>query len=82
MPEILRRNGWKFNFYANEGSEGTHIHCKKGEKNGKFYLLRNSNKIIYSRSNKMNNKDKNDVIEIINQNYDFILEMWDKYFKL
>ena len=29
----------------------------------------------------MNSKDIEDVVEIINGNYNFILEMWNKYFK-
>ncbi|MDQ3020275.1 MAG: DUF4160 domain-containing protein [Bacteroidota bacterium] len=82
MPEILRRNGWKMHFYATDGKERPHIHCRKGEKNGKFFLLQSSKEIIHSNSYNMNNKDISEVLEIVNENYHFILEKWEKYFKL
>jgi hypothetical protein len=32
MPTVLYIMGWRFFFYADEGNEPIHIHCKKAEK--------------------------------------------------
>jgi hypothetical protein len=32
MPTILLLLGWRIFFYANEGNEPVHVHCRKGEK--------------------------------------------------
>ncbi|MFP4031244.1 MAG: DUF4160 domain-containing protein [Desulfococcaceae bacterium] len=36
MPTILKILGWRLFFYANEGKEPIHIHCRKGEMECKF----------------------------------------------
>ena len=38
MPTILFRQGWRIFFFANEGHEPIHVHCKKGRANGKFWI--------------------------------------------
>lgn len=38
MPTILMMLGWRFFFYANEGNEPIHVHCQKGDGEGKFWL--------------------------------------------
>ena len=38
MPTILILFGWRLFFYANEGSEPIHIHCKSGDKECKFWI--------------------------------------------
>ena len=30
MPTILVLLGWRLFFYANEGNESIHVHCRKG----------------------------------------------------
>jgi hypothetical protein len=40
MPTVLSVFGWRFFFYANEGNEPIHIHCKSGEKNANFGLTK------------------------------------------
>ena len=37
MPTVLYIMGWRF-FYANEGNEPIHIHCRKAEKECKYWL--------------------------------------------
>ncbi len=80
MPEILRRNGWKILFYSVDRSEPPHVHCKKGEKDCKFFLNEIEIKIKLEYSYHMNNKDIGDISEIIMDNYDFILKIWNKHF--
>ncbi len=41
MPTILQILGWRLFFYANEGNEPIHVHCQKGEKECKYWLLNN-----------------------------------------
>lgn len=40
MPEILRRDGLRYYFYANEGKplEPAHIHVRRGREEAKFWL--------------------------------------------
>lgn len=38
MPTILRKNGYRFHFYSNEGSEPPHIHCRRENSECKFWL--------------------------------------------
>ena len=38
MPTILQILGWRLFFYANEGNEPIHIHCKKAEIECKYWL--------------------------------------------
>src|SRR3990172_4106334 len=38
MPTILMIGGWSFFFYANEGNELIHVHCRKGDAEGKYWL--------------------------------------------
>jgi hypothetical protein len=40
MPTILLLLGWRIFFYANEGNEPVHVHCRKGEKECKYWLDR------------------------------------------
>ena len=38
MPTILRKLGFRFFFYSNEGNEPPHIHIEKEKGNGKYWL--------------------------------------------
>jgi len=40
LPTILLIRGWRFFFYANEANEPIHIHCRKAEKECKYWLDR------------------------------------------
>lgn len=40
MPTILVILGWRLFFYANEGNEPIHVHCRKGEMGCKYWLNR------------------------------------------
>jgi hypothetical protein len=41
MPTVLRADGFRFFFYANEGNEPAHIHVRKAEGEAKFWLTPN-----------------------------------------
>ena len=38
MPVVLRVDGFKFFFFADEGSEPPHVHVEKGDSAAKFWL--------------------------------------------
>ncbi|MCI5158037.1 MAG: DUF4160 domain-containing protein [Candidatus Electrothrix sp. AUS1_2] len=40
MPTVLMLSGWRLFFYANEGNEPVHIHCRKGDMECKYWLHR------------------------------------------
>jgi hypothetical protein len=42
MPTILIILGWRLFFYANEGNEPIHVHCRKGEMECEYWLNRNN----------------------------------------
>ncbi len=42
MSTILLISGWRLFFYANEGNEPIHVHCRKGEVECKYWLDRDS----------------------------------------
>ncbi len=54
MPTILLIRGWRFFFYANEGHEPIHIHCRKGEKECKYWLDRRNFSLDEAFSYRMN----------------------------
>jgi hypothetical protein len=38
MPTVLLLSGWRLFFYAGEGNEPIHIHCRKGDMECKYWL--------------------------------------------
>ena len=38
MPVVLRKDGYRFFFFSNEGNEPAHIHVRKGGAVAKFWL--------------------------------------------
>jgi len=57
MPTILLVMGWRFFFYANEMIEPIHIHCKKAEKECKYWIDRDNFDVDEASSYNMNNKE-------------------------
>ena len=79
MPTILLVMGWRFFFYSNEGNEPIHVHCRKGEKECKYWLDADAFDIEEAFSYNMNNKDKRDVKKIIFEYFEFIESEWDRF---
>ncbi len=79
MPTILLVMGWRFFFYANEGTEPIHVHCRKGEKDCKYWLDVYNFDIEEAYSYNMNSKDKREVKKIIFEYFEFIEGEWDKF---
>jgi Domain of unknown function (DUF4160) len=65
MPTILLIRGWRFFFYANERNEPIHIHCRKAEKECKYWLDRENFDLKEAFSYRMTGRDKREVKRII-----------------
>jgi hypothetical protein len=82
MPTILLLNGWRFYFFANEGREPLHIHCRKGEAKAKYWLHPEVYEIIEARSERMNPVDKRNVRKIIFDHFDYFVSEWNAFKEL
>jgi formylmethanofuran dehydrogenase subunit A len=79
MPTILMVMGWRFFFYSNEKNEPVHVHCKKSEKECKYWLDIDNFDIEEAYSYNMNNKDKREVKKIIFEHFEYIGQEWNKF---
>jgi uncharacterized protein DUF4160 len=79
MPTILLIRGWRFFFYANEGNEPIHIHCRKGEKECKYWLDSENFDLIPAFSYEMTGRDTREVKKIIFEYFEFIEREWKKF---
>ncbi len=61
MPTVLFILGWRFYFFSNEINEPIHIHCKKAEKEIKYWLDLENFDVEESYSYNMGGKDKREV---------------------
>ena len=79
MPTILMVFGWRFFFYANEGHEPVHIHCRKGGAEGKYWLDADSFEVVEAHSYNMSRADKRTVRRIILEHFDYIMSEWTEF---
>ena len=81
MPTILFVYGWRFFFYSNEVNEPLHIHCRKAEKECKFWLDEKEFNISEAFSFNMKPSDFRIVRKAIFENFDYIISEWKKFKK-
>ena len=79
MPTILLIRGWRFFFYANEGNEPIHIHCRKGEKECKYWLDTENFDLVVAFNYGMTGRDTREVKKIIFEYFEFIEREWKKF---
>jgi len=79
MPTILLIFGWRLYFYANEGNEPIHIHCRKGDMECKFWLDSENSDVIEAFSYNMNSRDKREIIKIVYEYFEFIESEWSQF---
>ena len=79
MPTILLIRGWRFFFYANEANEPIHIHCRKGEKECKYWLDREKFDLEEAFSYGTTGRDTREVKKIIFEYFEFIESEWKKF---
>jgi hypothetical protein len=79
MPTVLFINGWRFFFYANERDEPIHIHCRKAEKECKYWLDTENFDVKEAYTFNINNKDKRQVKKIIFEYFEYIENEWNQF---
>lgn len=79
MPVVLRIEGLKFLFYANEGSprEAAHIHVRSERREAKFWLLPDVG-LAYNRG--FDSHTLNRVERLVEEHRDFLEGAWNDYF--
>lgn len=82
MPTILLIYGWRFFFYSNETNEPVHVHCKKGDKECKYWILEKEFEIKEAFSYNMSINDKRMARKLIFENFDYIISEWNKFKEL
>lgn len=79
MPTILLVRGWRVFFYANEGHEPPHVHARKGDSEGRFWLDRDLFEISEAWSKGLSPQLRREVRRIIYEHFDLILDEWDRF---
>jgi hypothetical protein len=79
MPTIIFIWGWQFYFFPNEGNEPIHIHARKAEKTCKYWLDIENQEITEEYTFSMTPSDKRKVKAVILENFEYIVEQWNKY---
>lgn len=79
MPTVFRYRGFRFFFYANEGSprEPVHIHAEKGDMEAKFWL-RPEVSVAYNDG--YDARVLRELIRIVEANRDRIERAWNEFF--
>ena len=79
MPEVLRLFGFSFMFYSNE-HEPIHIHVV-GKGGRARYVLSEENKcFVETECYKIKGSDMKRIREVISDNTDLFIEMWNHFF--
>lgn len=79
MPTILILFGWRLFFYANEGSEPIHVHCKNGDMECKFWKDTENFDIQEAFSFNMSPKDTKQIRKIIFEHFEYVVEQWQEF---
>ena len=79
MPTVLVIRGWRLFFYANENKEPIHIHCRKGERECKYWLIRDLFDLDEAYAFGMSPRDKREIKKIIFEHFEYIEEQWDEF---
>jgi Domain of unknown function (DUF4160) len=79
MPVVLRIDGYKFHFYANEGDprEPVHCHVRHGRDEAKFWLSPDVG-LAYNRG--LTSRQLSEVQHLVEQHREFLIGAWDDFF--
>ncbi|WP_308915968.1 DUF4160 domain-containing protein [Jannaschia sp. LMIT008] len=79
MPTVLRRDGFRFFFYSNEGDprEPLHIHVKRGSAEAKFWI---GPPVEHARSDGFDARTLRRLAEMVSDEADRITEVWHDHF--
>ena len=76
MPTILRKDGFRFFFFSNEGNEPLHIHVELGEGYAKFWLALIELTYAVGFSSRQLSKLRN----LVEENQEYFKKCWNDYF--
>ena len=74
--------GWRFFFYANEGNEPIHVHCRKAGAEAKYWLDVAEFEAIEAHAYNMSRADKRTARRIIFEHFDYIVSEWNRFQEL
>ena len=76
MPTILRKGPYRFFFYAGDKDEPRHVHVERDDKIAKFWL----EPVRMHSSGGFNRTEIAKIQEIIEEDFDRFVEVWNDYF--
>jgi hypothetical protein len=79
MPTILSIQGWRLFFYANEGNEPPHIHVRKGDAEGKYWLYSETFEVDEVYAYNMSPALRREIRKIIFANFDYIVSEYENF---
>jgi len=66
-------------FYANEGNEPIHVHCRKGEKECKYWLHTETFDLEEAYGYTMTVRDRREIKKIIFDHFEYIEQQWQEF---
>lgn len=79
MPTVLIMAGWRLFFYANEGQEPIHIHCRKGDRECKYWLDGERFDLEEVYAYNLSPRDRRDIKKIIFDHFEYIEQRWEEF---
>jgi hypothetical protein len=76
MPTVLRKRGFEFYFFANEGFEPPHVHADKGNGSVKMWLQ----PLTVAESMGLKPAEVRSAMELAEEHRELLLEKWHEFF--
>ncbi|MGN8159867.1 DUF4160 domain-containing protein [Salinisphaera sp. RV14] len=76
MPTVLRINGYRFFFYANENDEPRHIHIQRDRMLAKFWL----DSVSLASSTGFAAHELNELFKLVEEHQPMLVEAWNEFF--
>jgi len=76
MPTILRKLGFRFFFYSDEGNEPPHVHVEKGKGRGKYWI----DPVEKDYMHNFTKPEEKKVDNIVEQEQETFKKKWYEYF--
>ncbi len=76
MPTVLEVDGFRFYFYANEGSEPPHVHVDKGGATAKVWLATGE----WAQSHGYTSTQQRVIRKIVTEHQAELRERWNEFF--
>lgn len=76
MPTVLRKDGFRFFFFSNEGNEPPHIHAELGDGYAKYWL----DPVLLSYSVGLSSRQLLKLRNLVEENQELFKTSWHDYF--